>query len=219
MSSLVAAFNQEKYSGRCLRSLINQNFLSEEYEIIVIDDGSVDKTPYALNLFEGGFGVEVKILTNQSNLGLPASINRGIGEALGRYVVRVDADDFVNANFINFLQCFLDTNDDADAVACDYFLVDDEEEIFEKCNCKEKPIACGVMFRTNQLVEIGMYDESFLRHEDVDLRIRFEKKYSIERLPLPLYRYRRHATNITNDAEAMEYHRKSLILKHNGVGE
>ena len=55
------------------------------------------------------------------------------------------------------------------------------------------------MFRTEQLIDIGLYDEDFLLHEEKDLRIRFLRKYSIERIPLPLYRYRRHHDNITNN--------------------
>jgi hypothetical protein len=61
---------------------------------------------------------------------------------------------------------------------------------------------------------MGMYDESFRCHEDQDLKIRFEKKYSISRLEIPLYRYRRHENNLTNDSVAMEYHRLNLIRKH-----
>jgi hypothetical protein len=59
-----------------------------------------------------------------------------------------------------------------------------------------------------------MYDENFRRHEDLDLRLRFEKKYSIHRLELPLYRYRRHQNNITNDASEMRRHQQDLIRKH-----
>jgi glycosyltransferase involved in cell wall biosynthesis len=217
VSVLVAAFNQERYIGRCLRSLINQNFSSENFEILVIDDGSEDKTPYALSLFEGGFGVDIKILTNQSNLGLPASINRGIRESSGKYVVRVDADDFVNANFLGFLFWFLEANEASDAVACDYLLVDDQEQVFGRESSMENPIACGLMFRKNQLVEIGMYDENFLRHEDKELRVRFEQKFTISNLEIPLYRYRRHSDNITNDIKEMDLHRKKLIRKHKGI--
>ena len=217
VSVIVAVFNQEKYIGRCLRSLINQSLPSDSFEIIAVDDGSTDKTPYALSLFEGGFGVNIKILTNQKNLGLPASINRGIEEANGEYVVRVDADDFVNAHFLNFLFWFLKTNETSDAVACDYLLVDDQERVINRANCIEKPIACGVMFRKGQLIEIGMYDESFLRHEDKELRIRFEEKFNVSRLALPLYRYRRHENNITNDTEKMEHYMQTLSHKHNDV--
>jgi hypothetical protein len=99
-------------------------------------------------------------------------------------------------------------------VACDYLLVDDEEDVIEKANSSENPIACGILFRKSQLIEIGLYDETFLRHEERDLRLRFEKKYRISRLDIPLYRYRRHSNNITNDLEAMNHHEKRLHSKH-----
>jgi len=207
---IVAAYNQEKFIGRCLRSLLHQTIPHEDYEIIVVNDGSTDRTPYALELFHNA----IHPITNETNLGLPASINRGIMAARSEYIVRVDSDDYVNLNFLNFLHFYLDQNRYADAVACDYFLVDDAEEILERANCMDHPIACGIMFRKQQLIDIGMYDESFRCHEDRDLRIRFEKKYSISRLELPLYRYRRHENNITNDVEAMEHHRQNLIRKH-----
>jgi hypothetical protein len=78
----------------------------------------------------------------------------------------------------------------------------------------DEPIACGIMFRTDQLIDVGLYDESFLLHEDRDLRFRFLKKYDIHRVELPMYRYRRHDTNITNDGAADELHRRKMIEKH-----
>lgn len=214
VSVIVAAFNQEKFIGRCLRSLINQSLSSDLYEIIVVDDGSDDLTDYALGLFEGGFGVNIRIITHERNLGLPAAVNRGIMEAQGTFVVRVDSDDFVNANFLNFLFCFLDFNDHVDAVACDYFLIDDKEKFLRRVNCLEEPIACGLMFRKTQLIQLGMYDENLRWHEDQDLRIRFLKKHNISRLELPLYRYRRHSDNMTNNKNAMDYHKMLLREKH-----
>ena len=120
----------------------------------------------------------------------------------------------MNSNFLNFLHVYLESNSEVDAVACDYLLVDDEEDVIEKVNSSEKPIACGILFRKSQLIEIGLYDETFLRHEERDLRLRFEKKYRINRLDIPLYRYRRHSNNITNDLEAMNHHEKRLHSKH-----
>ena len=54
ISVLVPIFNQEKYIGRCLRSLLSQSYSKDLYEIIVINDGSIDRTSYALNLFKDG---------------------------------------------------------------------------------------------------------------------------------------------------------------------
>jgi hypothetical protein len=51
-------------------------------------------------------------------------------------------------------------------------------------------------------------------HEERDLRFRFLEKHSIHRIEAPLYRYRRHEGNITNNAEAMERHHAKLVEKY-----
>ncbi len=211
ISIIMAAYNQEKFIGRCLRSLIQQKIAKENYEIIVINDGSNDKTAYALELF----GNAIKILTNEKNIGLPASINRGIRISNSEYIVRVDADDYVNENFLNFLSHYLDTNQDAAAVACDYILVDDDDAWIKRVDSDEAPIACGIMFRRKSINDVGLYDETFKCHEDKDLRIRFEAKYRIDKLKIPLYRYRRHALNLTNNNALMEEYEVKLNQKHN----
>ena len=101
-----------------------------------------------------------------------------------------------------------------DAVACDYNLVTNNDEVIERMNCDEHPIGCGIMFRIDQLVELGLYDEQFLLHEDKDLRIRFLEKHQIHRVALPLYRYRRHDENMTNDDARMNGYLDALSAKH-----
>ena len=210
VSVLVAAYNQERFIGRCLRSLLHQTMPHDDYEIIVINDGSTDRTEYALELFHSA----IHTITNKSNIGLSASLNRGILSAKGRFIVRVDGDDYVNENFLNFLSYFLDQNPSISAVACDYWLFNDEEIWLERGNCEEQPIGCGIMFQKHHLVEIGLYDEDFRSHEERELRIRFEKTYDICRLPLPLYRYRLHDRNMTSNQEVMAHYQKKLVKKH-----
>jgi len=210
ISIIIPTFNQEKFIGRCLRSLLDQSLDRKLYEIIVINDGSKDYTNLALNLFKD----EIKLVTNKKNMGLPYSLNKGILSSKGRYVVRVDSDDYVNKEFLNILWSFLSSNPDMDAVACDYYQVDEKERILKRVNVNNHPIGCGIMFRIEQLLDIGLYDKSFLVHEDRDLRFRFLKKHNIYRLPIPLYRYRKHNTNITNDEKKMKKHLKQLKKKH-----
>ena len=175
-----------------------------------MNDASTDLTRYALGLF----GKAIKVVENEKNLSLPASINRGIELAKGEYIIRVDADDFVNCNFLNVLHLYLTSNPNYDAVACDYLLVDDEEIVVERCDCVLRPIGCGILFKKQHLLEIGLYDPAFKRYEEVDLRIRFEKRYKISRVEIPLYRYRRHSNNITNDSNEMDKYYKLLLAKH-----
>ena len=212
VSVIVAAHDEERFIGRCLRSLLSQRFPREKYEIVVVDDGSTDNTQAVLDTF----GKEIRVIRNEQNLGLPASINKAIVSCRSKFVVRVDADDYVNAGFLDILHLFLAENPQFDAASCDYLLVDDREEVLARCDAMKEPIACGIMFRTEQLIDIGMYDESFLCHEDRDLRLRFLDRYTIHHVPLPLYRYRRHEDNITNDRAAMDHHEKRLHEKHQG---
>jgi glycosyltransferase involved in cell wall biosynthesis len=214
ISVIVPVYNQELYIGRCLRSLLHQSINHENYEIIVIDDGSTDRTPYALELFSDKFNSPIVVLKNSTNSGLPASLNKAILNSRSEYIVRVDSDDFVNVNFLTFLYNFIEFNKYADAVACDYYLVNDNEEVLQRVNCLEHPIACGILYKKSHLIELGMYDESFKCHEERDFRIRFEKKYMINRLELPLYRYRRHEDNMTNNKSQMEYFEMQLQEKH-----
>ena len=210
VSLVVAVRNQEKYIGRCIRSILNQTYPRNDYEIIVVNDASTDQTRFALELF----GEDIRLINNPERKGLPGSLNTGIRSARGRFVVRIDGDDYVHHEYVNILSLHLALNPAIDAVACDYNLVTNNDEVIERVNCEERPIGCGIMFRVDQLVDLGLYDENFLRHEDRDLRIRFLEKHNIHRVALPLYRYRRHDENMTNDHSEMHGYLKDLEAKH-----
>jgi glycosyltransferase involved in cell wall biosynthesis len=214
ISVLITAYNVERYIGRAIRSALNQSIPRDAYEIIVINDCSADRTRFALEVFED----DIKLINNEKRLGLPASLNKGIKKAKGRFVVRLDGDDYVHKDFLKVLELHLSLNDDIDAIACDYLLVDNDERILGKMNCTEAPIACGIMFRIGQFIDVGLYDENFLAREDEDLRIRFLQKYKIERVQLPLYRYRRHNNNLTNNKDKMNRYNQMLNKKHLSKG-
>lgn len=210
VSLVVAVRNQEKYIGRCVRSILNQTYSRNDYEVIVVNDASTDNTKFALELFES----EIKLINNDVHKGLPGSLNVGIRSARGRFVVRIDGDDYVHTEYVNILSMHLALNPWMDAVACDYNLVTNNDEVIDRMNCEKHPIGCGIMFRIDQLVELGLYDEQFLLHEDKDLRIRFLEKHTIHRVALPLYRYRRHDENMTNDDARMNGYMDALSAKH-----
>ena len=208
ISVIVPVYNREKFIGRCLRSLLKQTKNLNDYELIVINDASTDNTESAINPFFG----DIRYFLNEKQLGLPGSLNKGIKQAKGQYVVRVDSDDYVHWEYLNVLSMHLNLNNSIDAIACDYLLVDDQQNILSHENCLNKPIGCGIMFKLDKLIEIGLYNEDFLAREDEEFSIRFKKKYSIERVALPLYRYRRHFDNLTNNKKNMEFYSKKLKL-------
>jgi len=211
ISVIIPVFNSQKYIGRCLRSLKNQSLNKKNYEIIVVNDFSKDNS---LNEILKQKTNIIKVINNEKNLGLPASLNIGLKLAKGSFIVRVDSDDWVHVDFLNILSTFLYINKSLDAVACDYSLVDENENIIKEVNCDNKPVGCGIMFRMQHLLEINLYDEKFLYCEEEALRNEFEKKYKIHRIELPLYRYRRHPQNITNNKKKLKEYFKEFNKKH-----
>ena len=201
ISVIIPVFNREKYLARCLRSLLNQSIQRKDFEIIVINDGSNDKTKQIIDMFKDAFMEEIKIIENKRNIGLPASLNVGIKASKGKYIVRVDSDDYVNKHFLLILHLMITLNTKYPAIACDYYLVDDQEKVLEHVNCEEKPIGCGIIFESEHIKSVGFYNEKYLIDEEKEFRERFEKKYFIKRVALPLYRYRRHNDNMTNQNE------------------
>jgi len=198
-----------------MRSLLAQKIQKELYEIIIIDDASTDNSNLIIDNF---IGIDLKnhffCIKNKKKLGLPASLNLGIKKVKTPFFVRVDADDFVNENFLDYLINFIQLNKYMDAVAVDYYLVNNNEVVKERVNCLERPIGCGIIFRTDQIIQLGMYDKNFLLHEDKDLMNRFLKKYKVFRLELPLYRYRQHTKNITKNKKNDLKFSKQLLKKH-----
>lgn len=98
-SIIVPCFNVEDTIIRCLDSIVSQSF--NNFEIILVDDGSTDRTPQIIEEFTRGKS-QFKILT-QANGGLANARNTGLSFALGEYVWFVDSDDYVDLNFLNEL--------------------------------------------------------------------------------------------------------------------
>jgi len=210
ISIVITTFNYSRFIERAIRSCLDQSMPKSKYEIIVVDDASTDNTQQILN----NYREEIKTITFTENKGLSAARNEGVRKARGQYVVFLDADDYIHHDLLKIQSLYLEENHQLDAVSIDYYLVDEKENNREWIKSEDKPIACGIMFRKDLLIEIGLYDEQFRAREEEDLRIRFLQKFSIYPIPLPLYRYRRHDKNLTSDYQAMEKAASQLKNKH-----
>ncbi|MEW6614754.1 MAG: glycosyltransferase [Thermodesulfobacteriota bacterium] len=206
ISIVITCHNYARYLGRAIRSAMNQSYPKNNYEILVINDASTDETKEVMDSFMG----YIRPIHLIENAGLSAARNIGIKRAVGRYVVHVDADDYIGEHLILIESLFLKQYKDWDAVSCDYDLIDDEGNVLETKSSREEPIACGIMFKKDKLFDIGLYDPKFKAMEDVELRRRFEERYTIGNVNLSLYRYRRHDKNLTNNKQKMDYYSKLL---------
>lgn len=124
VSIIVPVYNAEKYIERCIKSLIGQTY--KNIEIILINDGSEDKSLNILRNFEN---IDKRItLINQENSGPSKARNLGIKKSTGDYIAFIDADDYVELNYIEKMikqsNCFK-----SDMIVCNYKEVRKEGEI------------------------------------------------------------------------------------------
>lgn len=100
LSVIIPVYNGEDYIEECVQSIVHQN-IEDSYEIIIIDDGSVDnslKICKKLSLIYEN----IKVI-QQKNSGQSVARNVGLSEAKGEYVYFIDADDYLNPNYFNTL--------------------------------------------------------------------------------------------------------------------
>lgn len=209
VSIIITSYNYGKYLERCIRSCLDQYLPGGEFEIIVVDDHSSDETPEILKKYEGTHNFRYRI--NEQNLGVASSANEGIRMARGQFVVRVDADDYVSRYFIFHLWEYIKVNLDAFCVACDYLYIDEHEKKLERVYANEKPISCGIMYRKDLLIHHGMYNDEWRHREEEELRKRLGNYYKIHHLHMPLYRYRIHKNNKTNNLDMLELFKQRLV--------
>ncbi len=96
ISLIIPVYNVEKYLEKCLNSCVQQNISENEYEIIIINDGSTDDSPIIAKKFESN--QNNIILITQQNQGLSAARNKGLSIAKGEYVWFIDSDDYIEKN-------------------------------------------------------------------------------------------------------------------------
>src|ERR1700747_2101614 len=87
---LVPVFNRESLVDQTIRSVLEQDF--DDFELLMVDDGSTDGTPGVLENWKKR-DARVVVITSPTNQGIAAALNLGLAHARGEYVARLDSDD------------------------------------------------------------------------------------------------------------------------------
>lgn len=184
LSIIIPVYKVEKFLSKCISSCLDQDLSNDDYEILIVNDGSPDN---CLNIAQE-FASKNKNITvvSQVNQGLSAARNAGFSIANGEYVWFVDSDDYIEKNCLSRL-CLLLT-DDVDMLQLQYRLVYDDPNL-NKDKIKETPqgvysghevtLMGGVsapaqftIYRTEFLRRYGLRFVPGIYHEDSEFKPR-----------------------------------------------
>jgi glycosyltransferase involved in cell wall biosynthesis len=196
--------NYGRFLSEAIESVLRQSV--DDWELIVVDDGSDDETPAVMNLYQGHPAIS---LHRTESVGLPAVSNFALSRARGRYFIRLDGDDVFDENILLVLGNVLDRRPDVALVFPDYFLVDTfgqvfaherRQRLYEANHMVDLPPngACTLV-RTAVLREVGGYREDLGAQDGLDLWTKVASRHKCANINLPLFYYRRHGTNLTSD--------------------
>jgi glycosyltransferase involved in cell wall biosynthesis len=209
--------NYGRFIEQAIQSVLHQTL--QDFELIIIDDGSTDNSREVIERYANHDKVTTIF---QQNQGLNVTNNIALRAAHGHYIMRLDADDYLQENALMVLADMLHRNPEVGLVFPDYFLVDEDGAIleikhrhnFNEVTLLDQPAhgACTMIHR-NCLLELGGYDESFRCQDGYDLWIRFIQHYRVKNVNLPLFYYRQHPRSLTRNDEHILTTRASIIEK------
>ena len=117
ISIIIPAYNAEPYIDKCLNTILNQTFKGN-FEIIIVNDGSKDDTLKILNKYAKKYK-KIKII-DQKNAGQAVARNNALKVALGKYIMFVDVDDYIDETMLDKMYSVA-IKENADIVYCDYY--------------------------------------------------------------------------------------------------
>ena len=146
LTYIIPVYNTERYVLRCLQSIVNQQLWPDDYEVLVVDDGSTDGSRAVVEAFAAKHR-QVKLLTQQ-NAGVSAARNLAMDNARGRYLMFVDSDDRLGDDVIHRLvQRAID--DDLDVLSFNYECEDAQGNVLphsREDNYATTPVVTGYDF-------------------------------------------------------------------------
>lgn len=216
ISVLMPVYNGQEYLSLAVESILNQTF--DNFELIVVDDGSTDRSNQVIRAYREKDSRVV--LIEQSNQGIVAALNKALHAAKGKFCARMDADDIsLPTRFlaqVQFLERHLDVvvvggqgyiiDDDGDPV-CPLRVALSDDDInaallrVHGCNGYIHP---SVMFRTDVAKMIGGYRSQFIYAEDLDFFLRMGESGKLANLDKVVLYYRQHGKSISDIKSAQQ---------------
>jgi len=214
---LMPVYNAEPFLREAIESILNQTFT--DFEFLIINDGSTDGSE---EIIKGYTDPRIKYYKNEQNLRLIATLNKGIGLARGKYIVRMDADDISLPARLEKQVAFMEEN--PEVVVCGSwaevfgkektlirYLAEHEEIMFRmlyQCHLVHPTI----IMRTKEVQAFKpLFDPAFLHAEDYDFFVRLGYSFKLANIREVLLKYRFHTGSVSQAHREVQKHNSEIV--------
>jgi glycosyltransferase involved in cell wall biosynthesis len=209
---LMPAYNAGKYIGEAIQSVLNQSY--SDWELLIVNDGSTDDTVEIVESYDDS---RIRLLNNPENLRLIKTLNRGLEEARGELIARLDADDLATPLRLELQVAALEAHPELVMVGGRSNVIDSTGACLHRGEDRFLPSSPGairlasmffnpfrhsaVTFRRATILELGGYPATMQNVEDFALWSRLIDKYDTVNLDDVVCDYRQHGESVMSQAK------------------
>jgi glycosyltransferase involved in cell wall biosynthesis len=206
ISIVTTVYNRAQYLEAAIESILSQSY--PNFELLIWDDGSTDDSvKIAQHYAQNDTRIQLIVAPHQ---GLTTALHSAIAHTTGAYLGWVDSDDLLAPTALEQTAAVLDTHPEVGLVYTDYQVIDEQDRIRglgQRCQIpysKDRLLLDFMTFhfrliRRAVYGQVGGIDPAFERASDYDLCLRLSEVTQVHHLPQPLYYYRQHSSNVTNN--------------------
>jgi CMP-N-acetylneuraminic acid synthetase len=223
----VPCHNYGRFLAQAVDSVLEQSFA--EWELIIIDDGSQDETAEIANRYATLHPFRIQVMQHTPARGLRACANRAIEAARGDYIMRLDADDYLDENALLVMVNYLNQHPDVALVYPNYTYVNEQGDIIGLENRKKigKEVkvldlpahgAC-TLIRKRALKAVGGYSENRDAQDGYELWLKVLHRYPVGNVSTPLFFYRQHGNSMSVNEQHILGSRRRIkrgLVERNG---
>ncbi len=214
VSIVLPTYNRARYLREAIQSCVDQTY--PNWELIVVDDGSVDDTPSIAAQYEAA-DPRIRYLRHDTNRKLPAALNTGFTTAIGDLFTWTSDDNLFRPQALDVMVDFLNQNPDVDVVYSDYSFIDEEGNVLGYNRAKDfdelpywNSVGAGFLYRRSLWDKLGAYEENSLLVEDYEYWLRASQSVRFHALHEDLYLYRTHIGSLGSSEKG----RISIAVSH-----
>ena len=225
VSVIIPTYNRARFVLKAIQSVLDQTF--NDFEIIVVDDGSTDNTRNLLT----NFGKKIRYFY-KNNAGVASARNFGIQQSCAKYIAFLDSDDMWLPERLGKGVKILDSNKDTSLVFSDIYRVKNGQRmkqsyfdlyspykgfVFENLYLQDFIPTSSVVLKEECFKKTGLFDEDLPSCEDYDMWLRISTSFRVKYINEPLVLFMYHSKNLSSDIVKGLQQQKKVLEKVNNL--